>query len=109
MATKLEWLKAVELEGTAMSYNDAKIFLKNDSHFPANTTACAYHLAAHSLLVDIMLGEHNAFAVTYCHCVQALQLHLLLSLHLHYGDEVYIIGLQILYWLTQQFLYFLSQ
>ena len=43
----------------------AKIFLKNDSHFPANTTTCTYQLAAHSLLMDIMLGEHNAFTVTY--------------------------------------------
>ena len=49
------------------------------------------------------------YVVTYHHCIQALQLHLLLSLQLHYGDEAYMIGLQILYWLTQQFLYFLSQ
>ena len=92
-----------------MSYSDAEIFLKSDSHFPADTTACTYRLAAHSLLMDIMLGEHNAFAVSYCHCVQALQLHLQLSLHLHYGEEAYMIDLHITYWLTQQFLYFLSQ
>ena len=56
-----------------------------------------------------MLSEHNAFAVTYHHCVQALQSNLQLSLHLYYGEEAYMIGLRILYWLTQQFLYFLSQ
>ena len=109
MAMKLDHPKAVELGGTAMSYSDAKIFLKSNSHFSANTTACAYCLAAHSLLMDIMLGEHNSFAVTYHHCIQALQLHLQLSLHLHYREEAYMIGLHIMYWLTQQFLYFLSQ
>ena len=73
MAMKLECLKAVESGGTTMSYTDAKIFLKYDLHFPADTTACTYHLATHSLLMDIMLGEHNAFAVTYHHCIQTLQ------------------------------------
>ena len=109
MAMKLEPLKAVESGGTAMSYSDAEIFLKNDLHFPANTTMCTYHLTTHSLLVDIMLSEHNTFAVTYRHCIQALQSHLQLSLCLHYREKAYMIGLQILYWLTQQFLYFLSQ
>ena len=109
MAAKLDRLKAVEAGGTAMSYSDADLFLKSDTHFPADTTACAYRLASHSLLVDIMLGEHNAFAVTYRHCVQALQSHLQLSLRLHYGEEAYMIGLRIMYWLTQQFLYYLSQ
>ena len=33
MATKLEHLKAVESGGTAMSYTNAKIFLKNVLHF----------------------------------------------------------------------------
>ena len=65
MATKLEWHKAVESGWTAMSYSDAEIFLKNGSHFPANITTCAYPLAAHSLLVDIMLSENSPFAVTY--------------------------------------------
>ena len=65
MATKLEHLKAIESGGTAMGNTDAKIFLKSDLHFPADTTACAYHLATHSLLMDIMLGEHNTFAVSY--------------------------------------------
>ena len=85
------------------------LFLKSDTHFPADTTACTYHLAAHSLLMDIMLGEHNGFAITYRHCIQALQSHLQLRLHLHYGDKAYMIGLCIMYWLTQQFLYYLLQ
>ena len=93
----------------AMTYSDAEIFLKNGSHFPADSTACAYHLATHSLLVDLMHDENSLFTVTYQHCVQALQSHLLLSIHLHYGEDFYMIALQIMYWLTQQFLYFLSQ
>ena len=110
MAVKLDCLKAVEARETTMSYSNAEIFLKCNMHFPADTTTCTYHLAAHSLLMDIMLGEHNAFTVTYCHCVQALQSHLqLVSLHLHYGEEASMIGLHIMYWLTQQFLYYLLQ
>ena len=109
MAMKLDCLKAVEAGGTAMSYSNANLFLKSDMHFPANTTTCAYHLAAHSLLMDIMLGEHNAFTITYHHCIQALQSHLQLSLHLPYGKEAYMISLRIMYWLTQQFLYYLLQ
>ena len=69
MAAKLDHLKAVESGGMVMSYSNTEIFLKSNLHFPANTTTCAYHLAAHSLLVDIMLGEHNAFAVTYHHII----------------------------------------
>ena len=53
MATKLECLKAMELGRMAMSYSYAEIFLKSNLHFPANTTACTYRLATHSLLVDI--------------------------------------------------------
>ena len=94
MAVKLEWLKAVELGGTSMSYSDTELFLKNDLHFPADTSACTYQLAAHSLLVNVMLGEHSTFAVTYHHCMQALQSHLLLSLCLHYGNEAYMVGLR---------------
>ena len=37
--------------------------------------------------------------------IQALQSHLQLSLHLHYGKEAYMISLHIMYWLMQQFLY----
>ena len=69
MAAKLDHLKAVKSGGMAMSYSNAKIFLKSDSHFLADTTACTYHLAACRLLVDNMLGEHNAFTMQYHHCV----------------------------------------
>ena len=64
------------------------------------------------MLVDIMMGATNPFAVAYQNCVRDLQSHLLLGLRLHYGDEggtCYHMALRILYWLTQQFLYFLSQ
>ena len=52
MTTKVDCLKAVESGGTAMSYSNAKIFLKSNMHFLADTTTCAYHLATHSLLMD---------------------------------------------------------
>jgi hypothetical protein len=50
--------------------------------------------------------------VAYRQCTQELQSHLLLSLKLHYGDVgggAYKMALRILYWMTQQFLYFLSE
>ena len=109
MAAKVECHRAVKSRATAMSYSDAELFLKADTHFPANATTCTYCLAMHSLSVDLMLGENSLFTVTYQHCVQALQSHLLLSLNLHYGDGLYMIALQIMYWLTQQFLCYLSQ
>ena len=66
MAIKVECLRAVESGVMTMSCSDAELFLKADTHFPANSTACAYRLAAHSLLVDIMLGENSPFTlVTY--------------------------------------------
>jgi hypothetical protein len=112
VAAKVQRLVAVESGGTAMSYADAEIFLKNDTSFPGDTASCAYRLAAHSVLVDIMMGPTDPFAVAYRQCIQALQPHLLLSLKLHYGDVgggAYRMALRILYWLTQQFLYFLSE
>ena len=77
----------VEAGGSAMSYADAQAFLKNDASFPPNTSACTYCLAAHSMLVDIMMGPTNPFVVAYQKCMQDLQLHLLLGLRLHYGNE----------------------
>ena len=94
-----------------MSYANAQAFLKNDANFPPDTSSCAYHLATHSMLVDIMMGLMNPFAVAYQNCVRDLQSHLLLGLRLHYGDEgraCHHMALWILYWLTQQFLYYLS-
>ena len=112
VAAKVQRLVAVESGGAAMSYADAEVFLKNDTSFPGDTASCAYRLAAHSVLVDIMMGPMTPFAVAYRQCVQALQPHLQLSLKLHYGDVgggAYRMALRILYWLTQQFLYFLSE
>lgn len=108
----MERLTAVESSSMTMSYADAELFLKNYALFPADSPSCAYRLAAHSILVDIMMGPTCPYAVAYRQCVQALQSHLLLSLKLQYGDaggEAYVMSLRILYWLTQQFLYFLSQ
>jgi hypothetical protein len=112
VAAKVQRLVAVESGGTAMSYSDAELFLKNDTSLPGDTASCAYRLAAHSVLVDIMMGPTAPFAVAYRQCVQALQSHLQLSLKLHYGDVgggAYHMALRILYWLTQQSLYFLSE
>ena len=95
-----------------MSYADTQAFLKNDTCFPLDTSSCAYHLVAHSILVDMMMGPTNPFAVAYRNCIRELQSHLLLGLRLHYGNEggaCYHMALRIQYWLTQQLLYFLSQ
>ena len=112
LAAKVDSLSMVEARGSAMSYADAQAFLKNDACFLPDTSSCAYCLAAHSVLVDIMMGSTNPFAVTYWNCIRELQSHLLLGLRLHYGNEggaCYHMALRILYWLMQQFLYFLSQ
>jgi hypothetical protein len=63
-------------------------------------------------MVDLMMGETAPFAVEYRQCVQQLRPHFDLSLVVHYGEtggEAYMMALRILYWLTQQFLYFLSE
>lgn len=112
VAAKVQRLVTVESGGTAMSYSDAEKFLKNDASFPVDTTACGFRLAAHSVLVDIMMGPTAPFAVAYRQCVQALQSNLQLSLKLHYGETgggAYHMALRIMYWLTQQFLYYLSE
>ena len=113
MATKVNHLTMVESGGAAMSYTDAQAFLKNNTKFPVDSSTCAYCLAAHIVLVNIMLMRPTSpYAIAYSHCVRELQSHLLLGLKLHYGDirgASFLMALQILYWLTQQFLYFLSQ
>ena len=113
LATKVDSLSMVEAGGSAMSYTDAQAFLKNDACFLPDTSSCAHCLAVHSILVDIMMGPTNPFAVAYCNCIRELQSHLLLGLRLHYSctEEwaCYHMALRILYWLTQQILYFLSQ
>ena len=69
LATKVDDSSMVEVGGSAMSYADAQVFLKNDASFPPDTSSCAYCLATHSVLVDIMMGPTNAFAVAYRNCV----------------------------------------
>ena len=95
-----------------MSYVDAKLFMLDESTFPSDTTQCSYHLEVHSVMVDLMMGKDVPFAITYQQCVQDLQAHFELSLHVHYsklGGGAYQVRLCILYWMTQQFLYYLSE
>jgi hypothetical protein len=112
VALRVTKLVAVESGASAMSYSDAETFLVDESTFPADTTACGYRLQAHSILVDLMLGELAPFAVAYRQCVSDLRSHFELSLKVHYGElggGAYHIALRILYWITQQFLYYLSE
>ena len=96
-----------------MSYANAELFMVEDSTFLTDsTTQCGCCLEAHSVMVDLMMGENMLFAVTYQQCVQDLWAHFKLSLHVHYGElggGAYHVGLCILYWMMQQFLYYLSE
>ena len=95
-----------------MSFTYAKEFQQSDVKFPATMAACGHHLAAHSVMVNLMMGETALFAVEYQQCVLQLRPHFNLSLVVHYGEtggEAYLMALCILYWLTQQFLYFLTE
>ena len=112
VAQKVSHLVTVESGGAAMSFADAREFQKSDTNFPVTTAVCGHCLAAHSVLVDLMLGEMAPFAMEYCQCIQQLRPHFDLSLMVHYGEtggEAYLMALLILYWLTQQFLYYLSK
>ena len=112
MALNVSHSVTVESRGAAMSFADAKQFLESNIKFLATMAACGHCLAAHSIMVDLMMGEAAPFAVEYQQCVQQLRPHFDLSLVVHYGEaggEAYLMALQILYWLTQQFLYFLTE
>ena len=65
LAAKVDSLSMVEAGSSAMFYANAQVFLKNDANFPPDTSSCAYCLAAHSMLVDIMMGPTNPFTVAY--------------------------------------------
>ena len=94
-----------------MSFADAREFNRIKTTFPTTMAACGHHLTAHSVLVDLMMGEAAPFAIEYHQCIQQLRPHFDLSLVVHYGEtggEAYMMALRILYWLTQQFLYYLS-
>ena len=109
---KVSHMVTVESGGAAMSFTDAKEFQQSDVRFPATTAACGHCLAAHSVMVNLMMGEMAPFMVEYRQCDQQLRPHFDLSLAMHYGEaggEVYLMALHILYWLTQQFLYFLTE
>ena len=109
---KVSHLVTVEFRGVAMSFTNTKEFQQSDVKFPATTAACSHCLAAHSVMVNLMMGKTVPFAVKYQQCVQQLRPHFDLSLVVHCGEmggEVYMMALHILYWLTQQFLYFLSK
>ena len=95
-----------------MSFTNAKEFQCSNVKFPVTTAACGHCLAAHSVMVDLMMGEVAPFEVEYHQCIQQLRPHFDLSLAVHYGEaggEAYLMALHILYWLTQQFLYFLTK
>ena len=103
----------LELGSTAMSYADAKLFMVDKSTFPTDTTQCRYHLETHSIMVDLMMGEAAPFAVACQQCKQDLHSHFDLSLQVYYGElgggAYYQVRLHILYWIMQQFLYYLSE
>ena len=69
LAAKVDSLSMVEAGGSAMSYANAQVFLKNGTNFLPDTSSYAYCLAAHSVLVDIMMGPMNPFAVAYRNCI----------------------------------------
>ena len=112
VAQKVSQLVTVESGGAAMSFADAKEFQQSDIKFPVTMAACGHCLTAHSVMVNLMMGETAPFMVEYRQCVQQLRPHFNLSLVVHYGEaggEAYLMALRILYWLTQQFLYFLTE
>ena len=65
MALKVSHLVMVESRGAAMSFADAKQFQESNIKFLATTAACGHHLVAHSIMVDLMMGETAPFAVEY--------------------------------------------
>ena len=101
MAQKVSHLVTVESGGVAMSFADVQEFQQSDMTFLATTTACGHCLAAHSMLMDLIVGEMALFTVEYDHqCVQQLRPHFNLSLAIHYGEaggEAYQMALCILY------------
>ena len=112
VALKVSHMITVKSGGAAMSFMDAKEFQQSNARFLVTTAACGHCLTAHSVMVDMMMGEMAPFAVKYRQCIQQLRPHFNLSLAVHYGEaggEAYLMALRILYWLTQQFLYFLTE
>ena len=75
VATRVNKLVAVESGNAVMSYVDAKLFMIDESTFLADTTQCGYHLKAHSVMVDLMMGEDAPFTTAYQQCIQDLWAH----------------------------------
>ena len=112
VAQKVSHLVTLELGGVVMSFADAHEFQQSSTSFLVTTAACGHCLTAHSVLVDLMMGETAPFAMEYHQCVQQLRPHFDFSLTVHYGGsrgEAYLMALHILHWLTQQFLFYLSE
>ena len=65
VALKVSHLVTVKSGGVALSFTDAKQFQESDIKFPATTAVCGHRLAAHSIMVDLMMGEAAPFAVEY--------------------------------------------
>ena len=60
----------VESGGAAMSFADAKEFQQGNARFLATTAVCGHRLAAHSVMVNLMMGVMVPFAVKYRQCIQ---------------------------------------
>ena len=75
VAQKVSQLVTVESREAAMSFANAKEFQRNDVKFPVTTAACGHHFAAHSVMVNLMMGETAPFTVEYQQCVQQLRPH----------------------------------
>ena len=65
VAQKVSQLVTVESGGAAMSFTDAKKLQRNDVKFPVTMAACGHRLAAHSVMVNLMMGETAPFTVEY--------------------------------------------
>ena len=113
VAQKVSQLVTVESGGAAMSFTNAKEFQWNDIKFQVTTAACSHCLATHSVMVDLMMARQlPSWLSTDSVSNSCLRPHFDLSLAVHYGEaggEAYLMALRILYWLTQQFLYFLTK
>ncbi len=107
---KVDQLSTVESGQSAMSHQDAAVFTKKDVVFPVDLYACTQRLQAHSVMVDLMLGVTHPFSVAYRACLVNLPSLMLNTLTSHYGQrDALLLGVRIMYWITQHFLYYLSE
>lgn len=104
---RVSHLSTLESGNTAMSHADSITLHSKDMVFPNTLDACVYRLQAHSILVDIMLGPANGYAVAYRTLVRDIDPLFRQVIYSHYGNDALSICLRILYWLTQQWLQYL--